>query len=246
MTEEKTGERIAKRMARAGLCSRREAERWIEAGRVKIDGKKVRTPATLVTADTMITVDGNPVAAAEISRMWRYHKPKGLICTSNDPQGRKTIFDDLPSHLPRVLTVGRLDFNSEGLLLLTNDGELARKIELPATGWSRRYRVRVYGAVDMKMLERLARGVTVDGVRYGPIKAVFDRAQGANSWLTLTLKEGKNREVRKVLESIDLTVNRLIRTSFGPFQNGQLKPGEIDEIPGKVLREQMGDADRRR
>ena len=246
MTEERTGERIAKRMARAGLCSRREAERWIEAGRVKIDGKKVRTPATLVTSDTLIIVDGNPVPGAEKIRMWRYHKSKGLICTSSDPEGRKTIFDDLPNHLPRVLIVGRLDFNSEGLLLLTNDGELARKIELPATGWARRYRVRVHGAVDVKRLQGLSRGVTVDSVRYGPIKATLNRTQGANAWLTLTLKEGKNREVRRVLESVGLTVNRLIRTSFGPFQNGQLEPGQVEEIPGKVIREQLGDADRRR
>jgi 23S rRNA pseudouridine2605 synthase len=246
MSEEQKGERLAKRMARAGLCSRREAERWIEDGRVKIDGKKVRPPAPLVTADTQITVDEKPLGAAPKSRMWRYHKPKGLICTSSDPEGRKTIFDDLPKNLPRVLTIGRLDLNSEGLLLLTNDGELARKIELPATGWSRRYRVRVYGKVELKRLESLSRGATVDGVRYGPIKAKFDSAQGANSWLTLTLKEGKNREVRRVLESLDLTVNRLIRTSFGPFQNGLLKPGEIEEVPGKVLREQMGDADRQR
>ena len=246
MNEERTGERIAKRMARAGLCSRREAERWIEAGRVKIDGKKVRTPATLVTSDTLITVDGNPVPGAEKTRMWRYHKSKGLICTSSDPEGRKTIFDDLPNHLPRVLIVGRLDFNSEGLLLLTNDGELARKIELPATGWARRYRVRVHGAVDVKRLQGLSRGVTVDGMRYGPIKATLNRTQGANAWLTLTLKEGKNREVRRVLESVGLTVNRLIRTSFGPFQNGQLEPGQVEEIPGKVIREQLGDADRRR
>lgn len=240
------GERLAKRMARAGLCSRREAERWIDEGRVKIDGKKVRPPAPLVTADTHITVDDKPLAAAGKTRMWRYHKPKGLICTSNDPEGRKTIFDALPKSLPRVLTIGRLDLNSEGLLLLTNDGELARKLELPETGWSRRYRVRVYGSVDIKRLENLSRGVTIDGVRYGPIKATLDSSQGANSWLTLTLKEGKNREVRRVLESVNLTVNRLIRTSFGPFQNGQLKPGEVEEIPGKVLREQMGDADRQR
>lgn len=246
MSEEQKGERLAKRMARAGLCSRREAERWIEDGRVKIDGKKVRPPAPLVTADTMITVDEKPLGAAPKSRMWRYHKPKGLICTSNDPEGRKTIFDDLPKNLPRVLTIGRLDLNSEGLLLLTNDGDLARRIELPSTGWSRRYRVRVYGKIELKRLEGLSRGVTVDGVRYGPIKAKFDSAQGANSWLTLTLKEGKNREVRRVLESLDLTVSRLIRTSFGPFQNGQLQPGEVEEVPGKVLREQMGDADRQR
>jgi 23S rRNA pseudouridine2605 synthase len=240
------GERIAKRMARAGLCSRREAERWIAAGRVKIDGKVVSTPATLVTSETAITVDGQKVAAAEKSRMWRYHKPKGLICTANDPEGRKTIFDALPDSLPRVLTIGRLDLNSEGLLLLTNDGELARRLELPATGWSRRYRVRVYGAVDTKRLAGLSRGVTIDGMRYGPIEAKLDSSQGANSWLTMTLKEGKNREIRRVLETLDLTVNRLIRISFGPFQSGLLKLGEVEEIPGKVIRDQIGDADRRR
>ncbi len=240
------GERIAKRMARAGLCSRREAERWIADGRVSIDGHVISTPATLVTDETRIVVDGKPVAAAGRARMWRYNKPKGLICTNSDPEGRRTIFDALPKNLPRVLTIGRLDLNSEGLLLLTNDGTLARRLELPATGWTRRYKVRCFGRIDEAALARLEKGVTIDGQRFGPVRAKLERVQGANAWLSVAMREGKNREVRRVLEPLGLTVNRLIRIAYGPFQLGALKQGEVEEITGKVMKEQLGDADRRR
>jgi len=242
MSDEQKGERLAKRMARAGLCSRREAERWIEDGRVQIDGKKVRPPAPLVTADTMITVDEKPLGAAPKSRMWRYHKPKGLICTSSDPEGRKTIFDDLPKSLPRVLTIGRLDLNSEGLLLLTNDGALKRRLELPANAWTRRYRARVYGRPDPRKLADLAQGVRVDGIDYGPIRAELERQTTSNAWLKMALTEGKNREVRKVLEHLGLAVNRLIRVAYGPFQLGRLPRGAVEEVPAKVLAEQLGEA----
>lgn len=245
-----TGERIAKRIARAGLGSRREVERWIADGRVSVDGHKVTTPAINVGAGARITVDGKPVAAAEPARLWRYHKPSGLICTRSDPQGRDTVFDALPPSMPRVISIGRLDVTSEGLLLLTNDGALARRLELPATGWTRRYRVRVYGRVDEAALAKLARGVTVDGIRYGSIQAKLEHSQGANSWLAVSLREGKNREIRRVMEHLGLTANRLIRTAFGPFQLGNLARGKVVEVPGKVLLEQVGtqvgDADRRR
>jgi len=241
-----TRERIARRMARAGLCSRREAERWIADGRVSLGGKKVTTPATLVGPTDHVTVDGKPLDAPQAARLWRYHKPKGVICTERDPQGRETVFDRLPKSLPRVLTIGRLDLNSEGLLLLTNDGALARKLELPSTGWTRRYRVRVFGRVDEERLEKLKRGVTVNGVRYGAIEARLERVQGANAWLDVALREGKNREVRRVLEPLGLTVNRLIRTGYGPFHLGNLKVNAVTEVTGKVLKEQLGDADRRR
>ena len=234
------GERIAKRLARAGLCSRREAERWIEAGRVAVDGRVLASPALVVGADARITVDGKPLAAAEPTRLWRYHKPKGLICTARDEQGRPTVFDALPKTLPRVVSVGRLDVNSEGLLLLTNDGGLARRLELPATGWTRRYRVRVFGRPDPERLAGLARGVTVEGVQYGPIEAALERQQGANAWLSLGLREGKNREVRRVMEHLGLTVNRLIRIAFGPFQLGRLAAGSLREVPAKVLADQLG------
>ncbi len=234
------GERIAKRLARAGLCSRREAERWIAAGRVAVDGAVLESAAFNVTAESRITVDGKPLPAAEATRLWRYHKPAGTITSNKDPQGRPTIFDHLPAGLPRVISVGRLDMGSEGLLLLTNDGTLARRLELPATGWVRRYRVRVHGRVEPRRLEALAEGVTVSGVRYGPITATLDRQQGANAWLTIALAEGKNREVRRVCEYLGWTVGRLIRTSFGPFQLGNLARGAIDEVPKKVLREQLG------
>src|SRR5579871_4884805 len=194
-SEEAKGERIAKRLARAGLCSRRDAERWIEAGRVSVDGKKLTTPAFLVTEASRILVDGKPIQETEKTRMWRYHKPAGLMTTHRDPQGRPTLFERLPPQLPRVVSVGRLDLNSEGLLLLTNDGALARRLELPANGWQRRYRVRVHGKPDPEELAKLTRGVTVEGVRYGPIKAVLDRQQGANAWLTVALSEGRNREI---------------------------------------------------
>jgi len=233
-------ERIAKVIARAGLCSRREAERWIAEGRVSIDGIRLDSPATTVPPGAAVTVDGKPLPAAGPARLWRYHKPKGVITTASDPQGRPTVFAQLPASLPRVLTVGRLDFNSEGLLLLTNDGALKRRLELPATGWTRRYRARVHGRVETDRLRALARGVRIDGIDYGPMEAVLERQSGANAWLNLALKEGKNREVRRVLEHIGLTVNRLIRVAYGPFQLGHLPPGEVREVPGKVLREQLG------
>jgi 23S rRNA pseudouridine2605 synthase len=234
------GERIAKRMARAGLCSRREAERWIAQGRVAVDGETLTTPAVTVTADSRITVDGEVVGAAEATRLWRYHKPVGLVTTNRDPQGRSTVFDALPEHLPRVMSIGRLDLTSEGLLLLTNDGDLARYLELPATGWKRRYRVRVHGRIQEAALAELAQGIEVDGVRYGPIEAALDRQQGANAWLTFSLREGKNREIRHVCEHLGWPVNRLIRTGFGPFQLGSLPASEVDEVAQKVLREQLG------
>ncbi len=232
-------ERIAKRLARAGLCSRREAERWIADGRVAVDGTVLASPAFNVTSRNTIVVDGQPLPDAAPARLWRYHKPAGLITTHRDPQGRPTIFDKLPPGLPRVVSVGRLDLNSEGLMLLTNDGALARKLELPATGWLRRYRVRVHGKVDTKRLRGLSAGVTVEGIKYGPIEAALERTQGSNAWLTLSLREGKNREVRRVMEHLGYQVTRLIRIAYGPFQLGRLKEGATDEVPKKVLREQL-------
>ena len=241
MVEKSKPERIAKVMARAGLCSRREAERWIAAGRVTLDGKVLTTPAVTVDEDSAITVDGEPLPAAAAARLWRYHKPPGLVTSHADPQGRPTVFQRLPETLPRVISVGRLDLNSEGLLLLTNDGELARRLELPKTGWIRRYRARVHGRPDEEKLKDLENGVTVSGVSYGPIKAVLDKQLRANAWLTVSLNEGRNREIRKVMEYLGLEVNRLIRLAYGPFQLGNLKRGQTAEITGKVLREQLGD-----
>jgi 23S rRNA pseudouridine2605 synthase len=234
------GERIAKRLARAGLCSRREAERWIAAGRVAVDGAVLTTPAVVVTAASRIQVDGKALPDAEPTRLWRYHKPLGVITSHRDPEGRPTVFDQLPKNMPRVISVGRLDVNSEGLLLLTNDGELARKLELPATGWLRRYRVRVHGRPDPAALARLKQGITVEGITYDAINAAIDRQVGANAWLTVSLREGKNREVRRVLEHLGLPVTRLIRIAYGPFQLGALKPGEVAEASGKILRDQLG------
>ncbi len=237
---EAKGERIAKRLARAGLCSRREAERWIRQGRVAVDGRVLTSPAVNVGDADRITVDGQPLPARAATRLWRYHKPPGLLTTHRDPEGRPTIFAHLPESLPRVIAVGRLDAGSEGLLLLTNDGDLARHLELPASGWRRRYRVRVYGRPEPARLAALAAGVTIDGVRYGPIEARLERRTGANAWLALSLGEGKNREVRCVMEDIGLTVNRLIRVAYGPFQLGTLRPGGVREVPAKVLGEQLG------
>lgn len=236
------GERIAKRIARAGLCSRREAERWILEGRVAVDGTVIESPALDVTPDQRVTVDGKPLPEPEPTRLFRWHKPRGVVTTTRDPEGRPTYLERLPPGLPRLLPVGRLDLNSEGLLLLTNDGELKRRLELPATGWTRRYRVRAFGTVDEAALARLRHGITVDGVTYGPIEARLDKVQGANVWLTVALKEGKNREVRRVLEHLGLKVNRLIRIAYGPFQLGNLPTGAIEEVPRKVLREQLGAA----
>ena len=233
------GERIAKRLARAGLCSRRDAERWIAAGRVRVDGRVLESPAFNVLPHHRVEVDGQPLPGKEPTALWRYHKPAGLVTTNRDPQGRETIFDRLPPELPRVMTVGRLDLTTEGLLLLTNDGDLARFLELPSTGWTRRYRVRVNGWPDEAALARLADGVAIDGMRYGPVQARLDRQQGANAWLTMTIREGKNREIRKVCEHLGLTANRLIRTAYGPFQLGKLETSAVDKVPARVLREQV-------
>ena len=234
------GERIAKRLARAGLCSRREAERWIADGRVAVDGVVLTSPAVAVGAQARITVDGKPLPAAAPTRLWRYHKARGLICTRSDPRGRPTVFADLPANLPRVLSVGRLDINSEGLLLLTNDGALARRLELPATGWLRSYRVRVFGRPDRGRLATLARGVTIDGVVYGPVDAELDRQRGGNAWLTVGLREGKNREVRRLMAHLGLTVNRIIRVAYGPFELGNLASGAVAEVPRKAIARQVG------
>lgn len=234
------GERIAKVLARAGLCSRREAEEWIVAGRVAVDGKVLATPAFTVTGKNRITVDGKVLPVKERTRLWLFHKPRGLVTTTHDPEGRPTVFSVLPEDMPRVVTIGRLDINTEGLLLLTNDGGLARVLELPATGWLRRYRVRAYGEIDERDLKELEHGVSLDGIDYGPIEASIERVQGHNVWLVLGLREGKNREVKRVLASLGLTVNRLIRVSFGPFQLADLEEGEIREIKGRVLRDQLG------
>jgi 23S rRNA pseudouridine2605 synthase len=242
MAETEDRERIAKRIARAGIASRRDAERLILFGRVAVNGETLTTPAVLVGPDDQITVDGKPLPGIEPPRLWRYHKARGVMTTHRDPEGRPTLFDALPKTLPRVISVGRLDFNSEGLILLTNDGGLARKMELPETGWTRRYRVRVHGRVDPAALADLAKGITVEGIRFGPIEAALDREQGTNAWITLGLKEGKNREVRRVMEHLGLPVTRLLRIAYGPFQLGQLAPGELSEVPKKVVREQLGEA----
>ncbi|MTI00609.1 rRNA pseudouridine synthase [Roseibium sp. RKSG952] len=235
------GERIAKVMARAGLCSRRDAETWILAGRVEVNGKTLDTPAVNVGERDQVVVDGEPLPMRERTRLWLYHKPRGLVSTNKDPEGRPTVFDKLPKDLPRVLTVGRLDINTEGLLLLTNDGGLSRVLELPTTGWLRRYRVRAFGQVTQEQLDALADGVAIEGVLYGAIEASLDKIQGDNVWLTVGLREGKNREVKRVLEHLGLSVNRLIRISFGPFQLLDLDDGDVREIRGRVLRDQLGE-----
>jgi len=232
--------RIAKAMARAGLCSRREAERWIADGRVSVNGQVLKTPAVEVRPRDRVLVDGQPLPVQEPAQLWRYNKPKGLVTTHNDPQGRPTVFDNLPPGLPRVISVGRLDVTTEGLILLTNDGELARHLELPATGWLRRYRVRAKGRVAQADLDKLKEGVEIEGVRYGPVEATVDSVQGANMWLTVGIREGKNREVRKVLSNLKLDVNRLIRISFGPFQLLDLKPGQAEIVRRRVLADQLG------
>jgi len=248
-------ERIAKLLARAGLCSRRDAERWIAEGRVSVDGEVLTTPAVTVTAVNDIRVDGKPLPRPDRPRLWRYHKPAGLVTSHRDEKARPTVFDALPKELPRLISVGRLDLNSEGLLLLTNDGALSRRLELPSTGWLRRYKVRVHGDVEPDRLARLGKGITIAGVSYGPVHAGLDRVQGSNAWITLALREGKNREVRRVLEHLGLLVTRLIRLSYGPFQLGNLARGAVAEVPRKVLAEQLGNrvppeagrhADRRR
>jgi 23S rRNA pseudouridine2605 synthase len=246
------GERVAKLLARAGLCSRRDAERWIADGRVSLDGRVLESPAVLATPESDLRVDGKPIPKKEPARLWRYHKPAGLVTTHRDEKGRPTVFERLPPELPRVVSVGRLDLTSEGLLLLTNDGGLARTLELPSRGWIRRYRVRVHGLVDAPRLKSLEKGLTLDGISYGPIRAEFERAKGSNAWVTVALQEGKNREVRRVLAHLGLDVTRLIRIAYGPFQLGHLARGGVEEVPRRVLREQLGTeemrahADRRR
>ncbi len=237
---EEKGERIAKRMARAGLCSRRDAERWIEAGRVKVNGKLLTTPACVITQKDHILVDDKELPIIERTRLWLLNKRSGLVTTSKDPEGRKTVFEALPDSMPRVLSIGRLDINTEGLLLLTNDGGLARALELPSTGWLRRYRVRAHGSIAQEQLDGLKNGVAVDGVLYGAIDAELERQQGTNVWLTFAMREGKNREVKNVLSSLGLEVNRLIRISYGPFQLGDLARGQVQEVRGRTLRDQLG------
>ena len=241
MSENKPeGERIAKVIARAGVCSRRDAERLITEGRVVLDGEIVTSPARNVTDDNVIQVDGKPLDERPPARLWRFHKPTGLVTTHKDEKGRPTVFAGLPSSLGRVVSVGRLDFNSEGLLLLTNDGEIARRLELPAAGWVRKYRARLFGKVTQADLDKLATGITIAGVAYGPIVADLERSKGIHSWATVSLKEGKNREVKRVMESLRLKVARLIRIAYGPFQLGQLAEGQVEEIPARLWREQLG------
>ncbi len=239
-TDTPKGDRIAKVLSRAGVASRREAERMIEAGRVAVNGNKIDSPALNVTAADKITVDGKPVAAPEPARMWLYHKPTGLVTTDSDEKGRETIYDALPEDMPRVMSVGRLDLNSEGLLLLTNDGGLKRQLELPSTGWLRKYRARVNGRPTEGQLDPLRQGLVIEGERFQPMEITLDRQQGANAWLTIGIREGKNREIRRALGDVGLTVNRLIRVSYGPFQLGTLKEGAVEEIRRKVLRDQLG------
>ena len=235
------GDRIAKVLSRAGVASRREAERMIELGEVSVNGKVISSPALNVTAKDRIMVRGELVGAPEPARLWLYYKPEGLVTSTNDEKGRDNVFDNLPEDLPRVMSIGRLDLNSEGLLLLTNDGQLKRRLELPSTGWMRKYRVRVNGNPTDPDLEPLRRGITVEGERFQPMVVVLDRIQGANAWLTVGLREGKNREIRRAMNAINLTVNRLIRVSYGPFRLNDMVPGQVEEIRGKVLREQLGE-----
>ena len=239
--EKKSGERIAKVMSRAGLASRRDAEEWVTQGRVTVNGRVINSPALDVTANDVIAVDGKPLPPRERTRLFMFHKPRGLMTTHADPEGRPTVFDNLPEGLPRLISIGRLDFNTEGLLLLTNDGGLARALELPDTGWLRRYRVRAHGEVTQAQLDELKKGVEVEGVKYGPIDATLERDQGANVWLVFAIREGKNREVRNVMAHLGLEVNRLIRVSYGPFQLGELEEGQVEEVKTRVLREQLGE-----
>jgi len=234
------GDRIAKTLSRAGVASRREAERMIAEGRVAVNGKVIDSPALNVTLADKIMVDGKPVGEPDQPRLWLYHKPAGLVTTTRDEKDRETVFDALPDTMPRVMSVGRLDLNSEGLLLLTNDGGLKRKLELPSTGWLRRYRVRIKGSVSEAKLDQLREGITVDGISYQPMIVTFDRQQGANAWLTIAIREGKNREIRRSMEAIGVIVNRLIRISYGPFQLGALKQGEVEELKQRVVRDQLG------
>ena len=238
---EKNKERIAKKLAHVGIASRRGAEEMILAGRVCVNGEKLNTPAFLVEDSDKITVDGKEIGSVSVSRMWCYYKPRGLLTTHKDPKGRPTVFENLPKFLPRVISVGRLDLNSEGLLLLTTDGAIARKIELPSTGWKRKYRVRIHGKMTPDIIGKIKKGITVDGVRYAPAEIEVEPSQsgGSNQWIKITLTEGKNREIRKMMASFGLEVSRLIRIAYGPFQLGNLKEGEVREIPSKIIREQL-------
>ncbi|MBQ9731689.1 MAG: rRNA pseudouridine synthase [Alphaproteobacteria bacterium] len=233
-------ERLAKFIARSGVCSRRNAEELIKQKRVTVNGEIISSPAFNVNGNEKILIDGEKLPSKDITRLWLYHKPTGLVTSHKDDKNRPTVFDNLPAGLPRVISVGRLDLNSEGLLLLTNNGELSRKLELPSNGWIRRYKVRVHGIVNENKLKSLSDGTTIDGINYGPVHAVIESTQGTNTWLVVTLSEGKNREVRKVMKSIGLEVSRLIRLSYGPFQLGSLKRGEVKEVPTKTLKEQLG------
>ncbi|TRD19811.1 pseudouridine synthase [Palleronia caenipelagi] len=239
-SENTTGQRIAKIIARAGRASRREAERMIEDGRVTVNGKRIDSPALNVTEADKITIDGEDLAPPAAPRLWLYHKPAGLVTTARDEKGRPTVFDNLPPELPRVSSVGRLDLTSEGLLLLTNDGEIKRRLELPTTGWLRKYRVRINGAPKDEDLAPLRKGIEVEGIRFQPMEIQLDRQQGANAWVTIGLREGKNREIRRAMEAIGFRVNRLIRISYGPFRLGDLKPGSVEEVKPRVLRDQLG------
>jgi 23S rRNA pseudouridine2605 synthase len=235
------GERIAKVIARAGVCSRRDAEKLIAEGRVAVNGETIHSPALNITPDHVVWVDGKPLAEPERPRLWRYHKPSGLVTTHRDPEGRPTVFQNLPKTLPRVMSIGRLDVNSEGLLLLTNDGALARRMELPAAGWTRKYRVRLFGKVGQTDLDRLAEGVTIAGVKYGPVIADLERTKGMYAWASVSLTEGKNREVKRLMEFLGLKVARLIRIQYGPFHLGQLGEGAVDEIPARVWKDMLGE-----
>src|SRR6516164_4709786 len=234
------GERIAKVIARSGLCSRRDAEVLIGEKRVSVNGAVIVSAALDVSPSDKVLVDGKPLAVPEPPRLWRFHKPKGRVTTHKDPEGRPTVFDALPENLPRLISVGRLDFNTEGLLLLTNDGDLARHLELPSTGWTRRYRVRAFGQIEQSKLDELAAGLRTGGVNYGPIEATLEREQGDNVWITRSIREGKNREVRRIMEHLGISVNRLIRVSFGPFMLGDIEPGQIEEVKTSVLKDQLG------
>ncbi len=239
-TDTPQGDRIAKVLSRAGIASRREAERMIADGRISVNGKVIDSPALNVTPTDKITADGKPVGEPEPARIWLYHKPAGLVTTERDEKDRPTVFASLPEDMPRVMSVGRLDLSSEGLLLLTNDGEVKRRLELPSTGWLRRYRVRIKGSASEAKLDQLREGITVEGLTYQPMVVTFDRQVGANAWLTISLREGKNREIRRAMEAIGATVNRLIRVSYGPFQLNDLKAGEVEEVKRRVVRDQLG------
>ena len=240
LTKSNETERIAKKLSRAGVCSRREAERWIAEGRIKVNNVILRTPATNVSEKDKILVDNIPLPKPSLTKIWRFHKPKGCLVTENDPKGRKTIFQILPKSLPRVISVGRLDYDSEGLLLLTNDGAISRKLELPSTGWLRKYKVRVHGIVDKSALLKIKDGIKLDNFKTGPIEASLEIQKGTNAWILIGIREGKNREIRRIMDHLGYPVNRLIRLSYGPFQLGNLKSGEVLEINKNVIKNQLG------